>query len=138
MPKFLKTIIISLSMFLTVGFLGAAGQAWAVGTGSQLINNSSVNAACSGIALQQNASCSSSGSSVLEKTVKTALEILSIVVGIISVIMIIVGGIKFALSQGDSTQTNSAKNTIIFAIVGLVIVAAAQLIVKFVVNKLNF
>ncbi len=94
--------------------------------------------ACSGAALQATAhSCSSTSGTTLNKIIKVALDLLSIVVGIISVVMIIVGGIKYSLSQGDSAQTNSAKNTVLFAIVGLVIVGLAQVIVKFVLNKLT-
>ena len=51
--------------------------------------------------------------------------------------MIIVAGIKFITSQGEPSNVASAKNTILYAIVGLVIVAFAQIIVKFVLNKAN-
>lgn len=63
------------------------------------------------------------------------INIFSILVGVTSVIMIIVGGFKYITSGGDSGNVGSAKNTILFAIVGLVIVALAQVIVKFVLNK---
>lgn len=67
--------------------------------------------------------------------IKDILNILSIVVGVVSVVMVIVGGLKYILSGGDSTQTASAKNTILFAIVGLVIVAFSQIIVRFVLTS---
>lgn len=66
--------------------------------------------------------------------VKTVIDVLSWIVGIISVIMVIVGGLKYILSSGDSNNVNSAKNTILYAIIGLVIVLLAQVIVRFVVN----
>ena len=62
------------------------------------------------------------------------VNIFSIVVGIIAVIMIIVGGFKYITSSGDSGNVTSAKNTIMYAIIGLVIVALAQIIVRFVLN----
>jgi hypothetical protein len=65
-----------------------------------------------------------------------AVNIISIVAGVAAVILIIVGGVKFALSSGDSAGINSAKNTILFALIGLVIVALAQGIVRFVLSKL--
>lgn len=68
--------------------------------------------------------------------ISTVLNLLSMVVGVISVIMVVVGGIKYVLSGGDSNQTASAKNTIIFALVGLVIAAMSQVIVIFVLDKL--
>jgi len=65
----------------------------------------------------------------------TVINILSLVVGVIAVIMIIVGGLKYIMSSGDSNNINSAKNTILYAIIGLVVVALAQVIVKFVLAK---
>jgi len=66
---------------------------------------------------------------------KTILNIFSWVVGIVSVIMIIMGGFRYITSGGDSGKVTSAKNTIVYAIIGLIIVALAQVIVAFVVNK---
>ena len=56
-------------------------------------------------------------------------------VGIIGVIMIIVGGFRYITSGGNDQNVASAKNTILYAIIGLVIVALAQLIVKYVLNR---
>ncbi|MEK7059340.1 MAG: pilin [Patescibacteria group bacterium] len=58
----------------------------------------------------------------------------SIVVGAISVIMIIYGGFRYITSGGDSGRVGNAKNTLIYAIVGMIIVALAQVIVHFVIN----
>jgi hypothetical protein len=49
--------------------------------------------------------------------------------------MIVFGGFKYITSGGDSNNVSGAKNTIIYAIIGLVIVALAQLIVHFVLNQ---
>lgn len=65
---------------------------------------------------------------------KTVVNILSIVVGIIAVIMIIYGGLRYITSGGESGNVSSAKNTLLFAIIGLVIVAIAQIIVHWVLN----
>jgi hypothetical protein len=56
--------------------------------------------------------------------------------GAISVIMIVIGGLKYVLSAGDSAGVQSAKNTILYAIVGLVVTLFAQSIVSFVLSKL--
>lgn len=71
----------------------------------------------------------------LSGIIKTVINILSVVVGVVAVIMIIFGGLKYITSGGDSSNVSSAKNTIIYAIVGLVIVALAQFIVRFVLEK---
>ncbi len=69
--------------------------------------------------------------------VKTVINIFSVVVGIIAVIFIIIGGIKYITSGGDSNNVSSAKNTILYAIVGLVIVALAQILVRYVLAKVS-
>ena len=51
--------------------------------------------------------------------------------------MIIYGGMRYITSGGDSGKITSAKNTIIYALIGLVVVALAQFIVKFVLNKVT-
>ena len=58
-------------------------------------------------------------------------------VGVISVVMLIVGGIKYATSAGDSNKVTSAKNTIMYAIIGLAVAVLAFAIVGFVTNTLN-
>lgn len=69
--------------------------------------------------------------------IATVINIFSLVVGVVSVIMIIIGGLKYITSGGESGNVTGAKNTILYAIVGLVIVALAQIIVKFVLNRVT-
>lgn len=89
--------------------------------------------------LDSGADCNktSNNSLDLNKVIKLVLNILSVVVGIAAVIMMVIGGMRYITSGGDSNNVSSAKNTIIYALVGLVIVAVAQLIVKFVLNSLG-
>lgn len=54
---------------------------------------------------------------------------------VIAVIMVIIGGFKYVLSTGDPAKINSAKNTILFAIIGLAVALMAQVIIVFVVNR---
>lgn len=70
----------------------------------------------------------------LYKLAKQVVNIFSVIVGIIAVIMIIFGGFKYITSGGDSGNVSGAKNTLIYAIVGLIIVALAQFIVHFVLK----
>ena len=62
------------------------------------------------------------------------VNLFSIIVGVVAVIMIIFGGFKYITSGGDSGNVSGAKNTLIYAIVGLIIVALAQFIVHFVLR----
>jgi hypothetical protein len=70
-------------------------------------------------------------------TVNLIINIFSWIVGVVSVIMIIWGGFKYITSGGDAGSVTSAKNTILYAIVGLIIVALAQIIVKFVLGNVT-
>ncbi len=67
--------------------------------------------------------------------IKLVINIFSLIVGVASVIMIIIGGLKYITSGGESGNITGAKNTILYAIIGLVVVALAQVIVKFVLSK---
>ena len=71
----------------------------------------------------------------LAKTVNNLINLFSIIVGAVSVVMIIYGGFKYITSGGSDDATKSAKNTILYSLVGLVIVLLSQTIVKFVFGK---
>lgn len=58
------------------------------------------------------------------------------IVGIIAVIMLIIGGVKYLLSGGDAKKVTDAKNTVLYAIIGLVISFFAYAIVNFVITAL--
>jgi predicted permease len=75
-----------------------------------------------------------SGTTDLHTIASKIVNIFSIVVGIIAVVMIIYGGFRYITSGGDSGRVGTAKNTLIYALVGLVIVALAQVIVHYVLN----
>ena len=58
------------------------------------------------------------------------------IVGVIAVIMLIIGGIRYVVSGGDSKKVTDAKNTVLYAIIGLVIAVFAYAIVNFVITSL--
>jgi len=68
---------------------------------------------------------------------KTIINLFSLLVGIVSVIMIIMGGFKYITSGGNDANVAGAKNTIVYAVIGLVVVALAQFIVRFVLTKVT-
>lgn len=71
----------------------------------------------------------------LDSTIHNLVNLISMIVGIVAVIMIIVGGFRYVTSAGNQEKTKSAKNTILYALIGLVVVALAQTIVAFTLNK---
>lgn len=73
----------------------------------------------------------------LGNVIRSIINILGIVVGFIAVIMIIVAGLKYVTSGGDASKTASAKSTLIYAIVGIVVAALAQFITRFVLKNVK-
>ena len=71
----------------------------------------------------------------IDTTISNVVDLISVAVGIAAVIMLIVGGFRYVTSSGNQETVKAAKNTITYALIGLVIVALAQLIVNFVLNK---
>lgn len=127
----LLRLVTATFMIITTLFVFASPVYVSAATGSS-------DAACEAIkAVNPNGSCDSKAGSesTLLKLVRLVLNLLSLVAGVIAVIMIIVGGLKYITSQGDANSAASARNTLLYAIVGVVIVAFAQIIVKFVLAK---
>lgn len=129
-------IAVALVLFMTT--LGFAVPALAQSAQDQINNG-----LCAGSNLQftdNPGQCTVSGqdaTSQINSIVHTIVNLLSAIVGIIAVIMIIVGGFRYITSGGNDTSVTSAKNTILYAIIGLVVVALAQIIVRFTLSKLT-
>ncbi len=100
------------------------------------------NGLCTGANLELTGNISSNACSTTDPNKKIndfvhkVINLFSAVVGIIAVIMIIVGGLRYITSGGNDASVTSAKNTLLYAIIGLVIVALAQIIVGFTLRKI--
>jgi hypothetical protein len=70
-------------------------------------------------------------------TIQTVLDIVFGISASIAVLMTVIGGLKYIVARGDPNATASARNTILYAIVGLVVVMAAYSIVTFVVKGIS-
>lgn len=66
---------------------------------------------------------------------QTVTNVLLFIIGAVSVIMLIIGGIRYVVSGGDSGAVTSAKNTILYAIVGIVVALLAYALVNFVITS---
>ncbi|MDX2776374.1 hypothetical protein PV379_03340 [Streptomyces caniscabiei] len=65
----------------------------------------------------------------------TVTNVMLFIVGAISVIMIVIGGLRYVLSGGNSSNVTAAKNTILYAIVGLVVAMLAYAVINFVIES---
>lgn len=75
--------------------------------------------------------CDNSGENI-GGIIPILIDTLLFIVGILSVIMIIVGGLRYTTSAGDSQAVTGAKNTILFAVIGLVVSLVAYALVHWV------
>ena len=138
-----STVALAVVLGLNAGVVFAAAE-----TQTDTTNNttSTVNIPenlCAGANLNINTGCNTGGLTDKEadekvnKLIKTIINIFTFVVGVVSVIMIIIGGFKYITSGGDSGNVTGAKDTIMYAIIGLVVVALAQVIVRFVLKQVT-
>lgn len=88
--------------------------------------------ACTGV---NNDVCSKKGDTDANPLIVSVVNLLLYIVGIVAVIMIIVGGMKYLTSSGDSGKVTSAKNTVVYAVVGLVVAIFSWVVVNFVVKQ---
>ena len=136
MLKRLQAVIFGLTLCVTFSLgLGQAAHA------QSQANSPIVSGLCEGANLHITetpaTSCQSSGESITTRFnnfLKGLINIFSAIIGIVAVLMIIFGGFRYITSGGNDTSVTSAKNTILYAIIGLIIVALAQLLVHFVLR----
>ena len=77
--------------------------------------------------------CSSGSTDELPNVIQGIANAIILVAGVIAVVFIIYGGIQYMTSAGDSSKTKKAKDTILYAAIGLIICALAFAIVNFVI-----
>ncbi|NTU69410.1 hypothetical protein HGB13_01080 [bacterium] len=78
--------------------------------------------------------CPSGG---LQAFITTISNTILLIVGVIAVLMLIVGGFQYIASSGNPEQVNKAKNTIFYAIIGIVVTLLAFVAVQFVLGQLT-
>lgn len=83
------------------------------------------------------ANCGAATGISINNLIRNIVLLLSTIVGVAAIIMIVIAGLKYTTSGGDSSSVASAKNTLIYAIVGLIIAALAQFIVRFVLKSVS-
>lgn len=69
-------------------------------------------------------------------SLQAILQIVFGVIGAVALIFVIIAGLQFVTSQGDPQAAAKARQTVIYAIIGLVIALSAEVIVKFVLGRI--
>jgi lysylphosphatidylglycerol synthetase-like protein (DUF2156 family) len=130
--KTIKKAIITISLFLLTAAAPAGLSLAAVNCDSPSL--SAAEAIQCGTDHAAGQTGNNNPESTINGTVKTIINVLSVLVGITAVIMIIIAGFRYITSGGKQESITSAKNTLLYAVIGLVIVALAQVIVRFVLT----
>lgn len=73
----------------------------------------------------------------LIQAVINILNGLLVIAALAALVFLIIGGFRYIFSQGDEDQTETAKNTILYAIIGLIVIALAAAVVNFVTNAVG-
>jgi hypothetical protein len=81
--------------------------------------------------------CSSADGRTVLGTIQQATDVLVFVTSAVAVLMIIVGGLRYTTSGGDQAAMTGAKNTIMYALIGLIVAVMAYAIVHFVLGAFN-
>jgi hypothetical protein len=123
------------ALVLALGF-GAASLAFAGPT--MAANNCDPNA----LTIENGAQCAKADSAkdnlfAPNGVFSTIANTLIFLVGAIAVIFLIIGGLRYVISNGDSKNVTAAKDTILYAIVGIVVAVISFALVQFVINALN-
>ena len=126
LTKKITTLIATFGVLGLVGTTALSLPAYACTSGIECVSEGAGNAKTGG-----------ANTSNLTDIIKLVTNLLLFILGAVSVIMIIVGGIKYTTSNGSAEQIKSAKNTIMYSIVGLVVAIFAYAIVNFVIQKLT-
>lgn len=129
MKRITLMVLMPILMLLpAIAFMGPAYAACGNSSAAQQVSN--------GIDDTSGASCDKTASGVTT-AISLAVQILSLVVGAAAIIVIIISGFKYITSGGDSGKVGNAKNTLVYAMIGLAIAALAQLLVHFVLFQSN-
>ena len=107
---------------------GNGGSGKGINVFSNCSNGSGVNNTTSGGQI-----CGASQQDDFSKLMQNVINLLLLVLGMIAVIAIIIGGVRYTTSNGDPGQIKSAKDTILYAVIGLVVAIMAYAIVGFVI-----
>jgi drug/metabolite transporter (DMT)-like permease len=94
-------------------------------------------AAVSGIQEGANSAQGDDQEADLVENIKTVTNTMLFVIGVVAVIMLIVGGFRYIFSGGNSQNTTAAKDTILYAVVGIVVALLAYAIVNFVLGQFS-
>ena len=70
--------------------------------------------------------------------IRDVINVLSYVGGAAAIILIVVNGFKLVIAGGDTKSIEESRKGILYAVIGLIVIALAQTFVAFVLNRLTY
>jgi len=106
-----------------------------LGTGLSVLTSGAVFAQ----GVQEGINAANTGETPADVTtvIQNVIRILLFIVGAAAVIMLIIGGIRYVMSSGDQNAVAGAKNTILYAIIGIIVAVLAYAAVQFVFDQIS-
>jgi len=124
----MKNLILTLSIIIA-SFTVSLAPALALG-------GAATEQACQGLSQVGPDGCATKGNQV-NNVVKTVVSIISYIAGALAIIMIMISGFNFMTANGDAQKITKARNSLIYAMIGIAVAASAQVIVNFAVQTGN-
>lgn len=124
---------------IIVALVGMAASLLVATSAATQVGAVDLNDACrnAGSSSAPSSFCEGRGENISNGFAQDLTNLLLFALGTIAVIMIVLGGIKYATSNGDASKIASAKNTILYSVVGLIVAVMAWGIVSFVVRQFS-
>ncbi len=138
MNKIYKLILSAVLVLTPVASLGVSASVSALAPNYFAATTTQAkNDACAGVNQLSDGttSCGTANPTDVNSLVQTVIKVLSLLVGVISVFFLIFAGFRFITSGGDQNTVNSARNMILYAVIGIAIVVLAQLIVHITIDS---
>jgi hypothetical protein len=130
----MKRFLIIIALFFGTSFIGTA----ALTTPAYAASGDVLQNACKDVSGGGDSAACDSKQETISGTngvLYRVTRLVAIIAGVAAVIVMIAGGLMFVTSNGDASKAGTARNTILYAAIGLVVIALAQAIVTLVVNR---
>lgn len=133
----MRRILLSLGLLVALLGIGSLLTAPAYAAWNPFSNSNS-ESVCRKAGTHSSAVCTANGNDPISGSNGVLIKITRLianVAGLVAIFMMITGGIMYILSNGDTGKVTTAKNTLIYAAVGLVIIALGQTLIVFILNR---
>jgi hypothetical protein len=125
-------LILPFSFIISTSVASAAPTSRSLIVKNNLFATNATTDACAALnSLDASNNCSAKGgNTTVNNLVSNVVKIIGILIGVVSVIMIMFSGFKFITANGDPQAVSNARNTLIYAIIGIVVAVLAEFLVS--------